>query len=132
MQKIIVADTSVIIALLANEKDRSSILPKIDGHELVCSQSIEPELGNAISKMFKQKRITLEQGKQIVEAFQQLKIRMIPINLHRILEISQKYNIYAYDAYVLECAEHLNAPLITLDDQMKEIANKLNILILEV
>jgi hypothetical protein len=27
------------------------------------------------------------------------------------------HNIYAYDAYVLECAERFHVPLITLDSQ---------------
>ncbi len=34
------------------------------------------------------------------------------------------YNIYAYDAYFLQCAKYLSCPLITLDKQMKKIAQK--------
>lgn len=42
------------------------------------------------------------------------------INLPIAIEISYKYKIYAYDAYVLECAKNLNLPLVTLDKLIQE------------
>jgi hypothetical protein len=35
------------------------------------------------------------------------------------------FNIYAYDAYYLELAKRLKIPLLTLDNQMKDIASAL-------
>ncbi|MBF0413444.1 MAG: toxin-antitoxin system, toxin component, PIN family protein [Desulfamplus sp.] len=40
--------------------------------------------------------------------------------------------MYAYDAYVLECAEQLQISLVTLDNKMKEAARQLGISIIEV
>lgn len=47
------------------------------------------------------------------------------------LEITTKFNIYAYDAYFLDCADSLKSPLISLDQGMKRIAQEMGILVLE-
>lgn len=82
--------------------------------------------------MFKRGRITLEQGLSIVGGFSTLEIEFLDLNLTRALEISNSCNIYAYDAYVLECAERLQISLATLDNKMKEAARQLGISIIEV
>ena len=61
----------------------------------------------------------------------------IPVELRTVaignaLEIACVNNIYAYDAYFLECALGLRAPLLTLDKKMREVAQRLGIKILEV
>ena len=48
------------------------------------------------------------------------------------LTLSQQANIYAYDAYFLDCAIRHNSPLLTLDRKLMESAQNLNIEILEV
>lgn len=63
-------------------------------------------------------------------------IQQIPVDLRRIeiraaLDIATQYNIYAYDAYFLQCALNLRSPLLTLDQQMKGIAQKIGIQIME-
>jgi len=42
-----------------------------------------------------------------------------------------KFNLYAYDAYFLECAEDLRSPLLTLDVGMQKVAWEIGITILE-
>jgi len=128
----VVLDTSVVIALLASDEERNVIIDVIDGYDFVCPESISPEVGNAVSAMFKRDRITLDEGIEIVEGFQKLKIQIVPLNLKRATEISHELNIYAYDAYVLECAERLKLDLVTLDSRMKEFARKLGIKVIEV
>jgi len=128
----IVLDTSVVIALLAGDEEKKMIADAIDGNDLVCPESIKPEIGNAVSAMFKRVRITLKQGIELTEKFQKLKVEIVPLNLKRAAEISHKYNIYAYDAYILECAERLKSDLATLDSRMKEVAEDLGISIVEV
>ncbi len=128
----VVLDTSVVIALLASDEERDTLVKVLDGYDFVCSESISPEMGNAVSAMFKRGRITLDQGRAMIEGFQQLPIQLIALNLKRALEISHTYHIYAYDAYVLECAERVNSELITLDTRMHDIAQQLGILVIEV
>ena len=128
----VVLDTSVIIALLASDEERQTLLEHISVYEFVCSSSIYPEIGNAISAMFKRGRITLSEGMMMIDAFELLGVHILPLNIHRALEISEQYSIYAYDAYILECAERLRLPLMTFDVRMKAIAEKLGISLIEV
>jgi predicted nucleic acid-binding protein len=47
------------------------------------------------------------------------------------LKIAINHNIYAYDAYFLECAVNLRSPLLTLDLGMQRVAREIGITILE-
>lgn len=123
----VVLDTSVVIALLASDEERDTLVDVLDGYDLLCSESIVPEFGNAISAMFKRGRITLEEGLAMLDGFQQLPLRYIPIRLTQALELSNLYHIYAYDAYVLEWATRLHADLMTLDTRMSVIAQQIGI-----
>jgi predicted nucleic acid-binding protein len=49
-----------------------------------------------------------------------------------VLKLSKTINMYAYDAYFLDCAVRRKAPLLTLDRNLKTAAKKINIEILEV
>jgi predicted nucleic acid-binding protein len=128
----IVLDTSVVIALIVSDEERKSVVDVIDGYDFVCPESIHPEIGNAVSAMFKKGRISLDEGIEITEGFQKIKIQTVSLNLKRAVEISHNFNIYAYDAYVIECAERLKSALVTLDSRMKDVAKKLGISIIEV
>jgi predicted nucleic acid-binding protein len=128
----LLADTSIMIALVANEEEKSIITEVIKNHKLLCSTSIYVEVGNAISAMFERERITLVQAIEILNDFEQLSFETVDFDLRRAIQISHKCKIYAYDAYVLECANRLNLPLMTLDKLMQEKAKQLNITIIEV
>ena len=58
--------------------------------------------------------------------------RLENIHIFAALEIACDFNIYAYDAYYLELAQRLNLPLLTIDNQMKEVAKSLNIKLLNI
>lgn len=94
--------------MLASDEERDPILEAIAGYDLVCSESMMPEVGNAVSAMFKWGRITREQGIALIEGLRHLDLQQIAINLTRAIEISYGHDLYAYDAYVLECAERLH------------------------
>lgn len=128
----VVIDTSIVIAFLVSEKERNAVVDLIDGYELVCPKTIRAEVGNAVSAMFKRKRITLTKGLEVIQGFENLTIQTVPLNLRRATELCHQFNIYAYDAYVLECAERLKLDLVTLDRRMKEIASELGITVIEV
>ncbi len=128
----VILDTSVVIAIIGSREERKSILEIIDGYDFVCPESIYLEIGNAVSAMFKRSRITLNEGIELIEGFQKTEIQTVSLNLSRAVEISHKFNIYAYDAYVIECAERLKSPLVTLDSKMKEVAENLGVTLIEV
>ena len=48
------------------------------------------------------------------------------------MTISKQNNIYAYDAYFLDCAIRYKAPILTLDRKLEEVAQNLRVEFLEV
>ena len=59
-------------------------------------------------------------------------IRLVEPPLRQAVELSRRLNIYAYDAYVLACAIIHRAPILSLDNAMKDRARELKIEILEI
>ena len=58
--------------------------------------------------------------------------RFIDIELIQSLELSQRLNLYAYDAYVLACALNSRSPLLTLDGKLATAASSVGVRTLEV
>lgn len=48
------------------------------------------------------------------------------------MRLAGKLNIYAYDAYILQCAIEQNLPLISLDTNMIDFAKREGIPVIEV
>ncbi|MEP5945346.1 MAG: type II toxin-antitoxin system VapC family toxin, partial [Balneola sp.] len=71
----IVIDTSAIIAVLINESSKKSIIRTVTGCTLIAAQSIDAEIGNAISAMFKRKRINLIQAEKVINNYNKIAIR---------------------------------------------------------
>ncbi len=46
--------------------------------------------------------------------------------------MSKQANMYAYDAYFLDCAIRHKAPLLTLDQKLKKAAMNLNVETMEI
>jgi len=128
----LVVDTSVIIAVLTNEKSKSKLLKITKGEELVAPSSLHWEIGNAFSAMLKRNRITREMAKVALESYSMIPIRFVEVDLSSSLEIASKYSIYAYDAYFVECSRKFNLPLVTLDKGLQIVAEKMNIKNIEV
>ena len=127
----IVADTNTFIAVALNEPEKDMIIRLTEGHDIVAPEVLLFEVGNALTAMMK--RSALESD-EVVSAWDM--IQHIPVELRRIeirtaLNIAIQYNIYAYDAYFLECALSLRSPLLTLDRQMKRIAQRIGIQVME-
>ena len=93
--------------------------------------SVHWEVGNALSAMFKRKAIGIKEGLQLLDAYAAIPIRMAEVGLKQAVELSARWNLYAYDAYVLACAVNQRAPLLTLDGGLRERARELKLDILE-
>ncbi len=111
----IVIGTSALIAVIVNEPERDKIVEITTGNVLIGPGSIPWEIGNAFSAMFKQSRLTLEEAQKGLLIFDSIPLRYCKPNFVNVLEISKQNNMYAYDAYLLDCAVKHNAPLLTLD-----------------
>ena len=114
----IIVDTSAIIAVIANEPERPNILTLTHDADLVAPRSVFWEVGNAFSAMFKRNRADLKNVLQAIEIFKSIPIRYLDVELEDSLVIAAALKIYAYDAYLLQCALKYKLPLMTLDKDL--------------
>ena len=123
----VVIDTSALIAVIVGEPERDRIVELTTGNTLIGPGSIPWEIANAFSAMFKQNRLTLDEAQRGLVIFDGIPLRYTKPDFINALKISKKANIYAYDAYFLDCAIRHKAPLLTLDRKLKIAAQKLNL-----
>ena len=128
----ITIDTSALISVIGNEKTKSKIIDLTAGASLVAPKSVHWEIGNAFSAMFKRNAATFELAEQALQVYKSIPIKFIEVPLERTLHISNTYNIYAYDAYLIQCAEQTSSPLLTLDKGLIDVAKQMGIKLLEV
>ena len=128
----ITADTSAIMAVVLNEAAKPKLLERTRGAELVTAPTLPWEVGNSLSALFKRKRIDLDQANAALKSFRQIPLRLGEISLEAAVELAKEQDIYAYDAYILECARKYRTPLLSLDGAQRKIAKRLGIEVLEV
>ncbi len=128
----ITIDTSALIAVIGNEASKKEIIEITKGCSLYAPMSVHWEIGNAFSAMFKRRSSTIEQAQLAIKAYQAIPIKFIDVTLEQALEISHAQNMYAYDAYLIQCAQLTSTPLLTLDSGLKRVAKKMGIQLLEV
>ena len=128
----IVIDTSALIAVIVNEPERNKIIKLTAGNTLVGPGSIPWEIGNAFSAMFKRKRVSLDEAQKGLLIFETIPLRYIKPNFVNAITISKQTNMYAYDAYFIDCAIRQKSPLLTLDRKLKIAAQSLNVTTMEV
>lgn len=127
----IVVDASALIAVLVNEPGKPRLVAQTADADLLAPHSVHWEIGNAFSAMLKRRRITLEQAIRALRVYQRIPIRFVDVELDETLRIARAHNIYAYDAYLVRCAEKYNAPLLTLDRGLIAAAQSHGVSVLE-
>ncbi len=128
----IVVDTSTVIAVVVGEAEKAKLIELTKDATIVAPPSIDWEVGNAFTAMLKRSRITLEQAIEAIGVYQEISLEIVEIDLKEAVRLAGKYNIYAYDAYILQCAIEHNLPLISLDQDMINVAKQEGIQVLEV
>lgn len=128
----LVIDASVIIAVVMNEPGKPALVNLAKGVNLLAPSSVHWEIGNAFSAMFKRKRITLIEARKAIEAYYQIPVRFIEVDLLQAIEIADQSGIYAYDAYIIASAHNQKCPLVTLDAGLVDVAKQAGITVLEV
>lgn len=127
-----VVDASVIIAVIASEPEKEQLIEITKGADLLAPSSIHWEIGNTFSAMIKRRRVSLEQALDAIEIYRQIPIRFTEVELENTLAIVAELGIYAYDAYLLRCAMKYQTALITLDRKLAQVAQEMNIEVVEV
>lgn len=128
----LVVDTSVVIATVLNEPHRGQILAVTAGHELVTSRSIDWEIGNAFSAMFRRGSLELNQAAEALVLYRSIPLRRIDVSVEASVVIAHRHRIYAYDAYMIQAAIETGLPLVTLDQKLLSAARLAKIECVEV
>jgi predicted nucleic acid-binding protein len=127
-----VADTSVILCVLLKREAARKIVSRTVGMTLIAPGSLRWEVGNALSSLMKRGLLAFDQARDVFKVFEAMEIQYRDVDAERVLELCARHRMYAYDAYVLECARSLRVPLLTLDSAMANIALKEKIRMVEV
>ncbi|MFC1582368.1 type II toxin-antitoxin system VapC family toxin [Planctomycetota bacterium] len=120
----LVIDTSAIIAVITNEKHKKMLIEVSKGSDLIAPSSLHWEIGNAFSAMFKRDRIDLKKANKALSAYSEIPIQFYEVDLKTALSLCSRFNLYAYDAYIIECAIKFKSPLLTLDSGLIDSAEK--------
>jgi predicted nucleic acid-binding protein len=123
----IVIDTSAIMAVLVDEPDRARVLEVTQGATLRAPGSVHWEVGNAFSAMFKKRRISKEKALKAVARYHLIPIIFSDIELGSALALAARHNMYAYDAYILACAQYYRLPVLSLDTAMIRMAKTIGL-----
>jgi predicted nucleic acid-binding protein len=132
MSKEIIIDASAIIAVIANEPEKAVLIEMTKDTDLLAPLSIPWEIGNAFSAMLKRRRISADQAIQALAIYGTIPIRLVDVDLAEAIRLADRLNIYAYDAYLLCCAQRYKAPLLSLDRDLLAAAKALGLPFLEV
>jgi predicted nucleic acid-binding protein len=128
----VVVDTSAVIAVVAGEAVKPRLIELTKDAVIVAPPSIDWEIGNAFSAMLKRGRLELEQAIEAIQVYQEIAIEIVEIDLKEAVRLAGKHKIYAYDAYIIQCAKEYDLPLISLDGSLIEIAKREGISVIEV
>ena len=72
---------------------------------IVSAGSLPWEVGNALSALFKKKKIAdLKPFNEIIKEFGNIPIHLVHIELQEAVDLCFRRGIYAYDAYMILCA----------------------------
>jgi predicted nucleic acid-binding protein len=128
----ILVDASAVIGCLMNEPQREELLFAAEGRSLLAPVSLPWEIGNAFSAMFKQRRIRLDDAIAGIKLFRTMPIEFREIDLEKAVMLASRLGIYAYDAYMLQCALDNQVQILTLDRGLKAAARIAGVSICEV
>ena len=127
----LVSDTNIFLTVALDEPEKDNIIQLTSEYNAIAPDILPYEIGNALTAMIKRKQLTHAEALSAFDIASSIPVRLVPVDIQGALKLALNYNIYAYDAYFLQCASQLSIPLITLDKRMKKVARSLNIEILE-
>lgn len=116
-------DASVVLAIVLDEPEKSGIVSVTRGTVLLAPGCLSWEIGNAFSAMLKRNRLTKAEVLKGLEVYAKIPVQSLNVNWKMALQLCDKHNIYAYDAYYLEVAIRGLVPLLTLDSRMAQVAD---------
>ena len=127
----VVADTNVFLAVALNESEKDRIIELTVDAAALAPEILPYEIGNALSAMVKRRKLSKVEALEAEQVASRIPVRLIGVDVQASLQLALRHNIYAYDAYFLQCARVFSRPLLTLDRRMRKLADQLGIKVLE-
>lgn len=128
----IITDTSIIVAVIAGEPEKATLIALTQGAELIAPESLHWEVGNVLSAQLRRNRLAPDQVAVLLRAYRQIPIQFVDVALEAALEVAGELRIYAYDAYMLACAMKYRCLLFTLDRGLVRAARQVGLEVMEV
>ncbi|WP_412063245.1 type II toxin-antitoxin system VapC family toxin [Rubrivirga sp. IMCC45206] len=126
---VLAVDTSVVLAVAVGEATAPALAAATRGAELIAPASLPAEIGNALSAMLKRNRISPADAERVLAAYREIPIELVDIDFDRSVRLAARLGMYAYDAYVLDCALARDVPLLSLDGGQRQAARRARILL---
>ena len=123
----IVIDSSAIVAVIVAESEKDAIIEATSGHDLIGPGSIPWEIGNAFSAMLRRRRVSVADAQRGMEILDDIPIQYVSVDMSNVMSIAAAVDVYAYDAYFVDCALRHAAPLLTLDRKLGRLARTLGV-----
>ena len=118
----IVADATVLAAVLFGEDEQREAVALLRGRALVAPHLVDYEITNVALNKLRRGRLPLDSVSASLDAYMELAIERHAIDLAAVLALAQRYRLTAYDAAYLWLAEQLEAPLATFDTALARAA----------
>ena len=128
----VLVDANIFLAVILNEPEKSKVIKVTKNAELISPSVLPYEIGNALSAINKQKKLSHDAICRCYQIYKQIPVRLIEIDIANALTIALSYDIYAYDAYYLELAKRLKLAILSLDQKLIEVAHQMNLTCIEV
>ena len=123
----IVSDASSFLAVVLDELNREWVIKRTSGCGVVSPEVLPYEIANALIAVRRKGRLTDREVLRAFDISQSIPVRLLPVKISEAMKIAVKFDIYAYDAFYIQCCLETKLPLISLDTRMCEVAKSLAI-----
>lgn len=120
----VVADASVVVALLFDEQDQEEALVRLRGRLVAAPHLLDLEFANAAVKKMRRERLDAGRVAEALQMLDEVVADRHPVPAAAALELAQRYGLTSYDAAYLWLAERLEVPLVTFDARLGEAARR--------
>lgn len=121
-----VVDASALAAAIFGEPEAEAIESRLRGHDLVAPALLPFEMSSVCLKKL---RAHPSRRAAILARFALLPsipVELLPVDPPAVVEVSELFDLTAYDASYLLLASHLQAELVTLDAKLARVARRLD------
>ena len=130
----IIADTNIFLSVALEEESKKKIIKVSQGCDIYAPEILPYEIGNALSAMIKRSQMDKAEAISIFSITQKIPVKLVKlvkVDIPKALSIALTHNIYAYDAYFLQCAIAASCSILSLDKKLTEVAQEMNIEVME-